>query len=85
MKPKLWPITACALDESGGMLALCTDAGLIGLIGLLNANASRISSLQTDGSSLSTPSKRTTPRSYVKLCGKRVTPSHTIALLRSLG
>ncbi|KAF1951484.1 hypothetical protein CC80DRAFT_207932 [Byssothecium circinans] len=44
MKPKLWPITACALDESGGVLALCTDAGLIGL---WSVNASRISSLQT--------------------------------------
>ncbi|KAF2735237.1 hypothetical protein EJ04DRAFT_492079 [Polyplosphaeria fusca] len=30
MKPKLWPIVACALDDSGSLLAICTDGGLIG-------------------------------------------------------
>ncbi|KAF2637948.1 hypothetical protein P280DRAFT_86284 [Massarina eburnea CBS 473.64] len=43
MKPKLWPITSCALDESGNLLALCTDGGLVGLWSL---TASRFSSLQ---------------------------------------
>lgn len=31
MKPKLWPIVASALDESGAFLAIATDAGRIGL------------------------------------------------------
>jgi hypothetical protein len=44
MKPKLWPITTCTLDDSGSMLALCTDDGLIGLWDLA---ASRFSSLHT--------------------------------------
>ncbi|KAF2632249.1 hypothetical protein BU25DRAFT_384031 [Macroventuria anomochaeta] len=31
MKPKLWPIVASALDESGAFLAMGTDSGRIGL------------------------------------------------------
>ena len=31
MKPKLWPIVASALDESGTFLAMATDTGRIGL------------------------------------------------------
>ena len=31
MKPKLWPIVACAMDDSGRLLALCSDDGQIGL------------------------------------------------------
>lgn len=45
-KPKLWPITACAIDESGNVLALCTDKGQIGLWSLA---ASRFSTLQAVG------------------------------------
>jgi hypothetical protein len=30
-KPKLWPILAIAMDDSGNFLALCTDTGQIGL------------------------------------------------------
>lgn len=37
MKPKLWPIVACAMDESGRLLALCSDDGQIGLWGLAAA------------------------------------------------
>ncbi|KAF2706724.1 hypothetical protein K504DRAFT_459133 [Pleomassaria siparia CBS 279.74] len=29
--PKLWPIVACAVDDGGSILALCTDSGQIGL------------------------------------------------------
>lgn len=38
MKPKLWPIVASALDDSGTLLALGTD---VGRIGLWNITASR--------------------------------------------
>ncbi|KAH6615279.1 sterol-sensing domain of SREBP cleavage-activation-domain-containing protein [Boeremia exigua] len=31
MKPKLWPIVASAMDESGTFLAIATDAGRIGM------------------------------------------------------
>ncbi|KAH7130767.1 sterol-sensing domain of SREBP cleavage-activation-domain-containing protein [Dendryphion nanum] len=31
MKPKLWPLVACAVDDYGNLLALCTDGGQIGL------------------------------------------------------
>lgn len=33
-KPKLWPLVACAMDEGGNLLALCSDSGQIGLWGL---------------------------------------------------
>ncbi|KAF2691340.1 hypothetical protein K458DRAFT_382904 [Lentithecium fluviatile CBS 122367] len=44
MKPKLWPITACAISDGGSMLAFCTDEGYVGFWSLA---ASRLSSLQT--------------------------------------
>jgi hypothetical protein len=44
MKPKLWPITACAIDDSGTVLVFCTDGGQIGFWSLVD---SRLSSLQT--------------------------------------
>jgi hypothetical protein len=44
MKPKLWPIIACAMDDNGSMLAFCTGGGQIGF---WNLSASRLSSLQT--------------------------------------
>lgn len=31
MKPKLWPIYATAIDDSGSLLALCADSGQVGL------------------------------------------------------
>ncbi|KAH7080319.1 sterol-sensing domain of SREBP cleavage-activation-domain-containing protein [Paraphoma chrysanthemicola] len=31
MKPKLWPIIATAMDESGNYIALCSDTGQIGI------------------------------------------------------
>ncbi|KAF2266945.1 hypothetical protein CC78DRAFT_112485 [Lojkania enalia] len=34
MNPKLWPIVACALDDGGKFLALCTDEGQIGIFSL---------------------------------------------------
>ncbi|PVI08577.1 hypothetical protein DM02DRAFT_607963 [Periconia macrospinosa] len=43
MKPKLWPIMACALDDNGDFLAMCTDDGMVGLYSL---SASRFSCLQ---------------------------------------
>lgn len=44
MTPKLWPITACAIDDSGSVLGICTDSGQVGLWSLV---VSRLSSLQT--------------------------------------
>ncbi|CAI6246848.1 unnamed protein product [Periconia digitata] len=42
-KYKLWPLVACALDDSGDVLAMCTDNGIVGLYSLA---ASRVSCLQ---------------------------------------
>lgn len=44
MKPKLWPITACAIDDAGSMVAFCTDDARIGLWKLA---VDRFSTLQT--------------------------------------
>ncbi|KAF2019111.1 hypothetical protein BU24DRAFT_341274, partial [Aaosphaeria arxii CBS 175.79] len=31
MKPSLWPIVACTMDDTGSLLAMCTDGGQLGI------------------------------------------------------
>jgi len=49
MNPRLWPITACAIDDSGAMLAFCTDGGQIGFWSLADSHLSSLQKVDLRG------------------------------------
>ncbi|KAF2866704.1 sterol-sensing domain of SREBP cleavage-activation-domain-containing protein [Massariosphaeria phaeospora] len=49
VQPKLWPIVACSMDDSGTLLALCTDTGQIGIWGLATSRFIKFETIELRG------------------------------------